>query len=346
MQENSHPFVFKGKSGEFFKIWIVNIMLSIITLGIYSAWAKVRNRRYFYSNTLLMNMPFDYLADPIKILKGRLLAFALFMIYILSSMLSPLLQSVIMLGFLPLLPWIIIKAIKFNLYNSAYRNIRFHFDANYLKALWVFIGLPILVALSLGLAFPYFTKQRKKFVIDNSAFGTSQFELSITMGQVYSIFLKTIGIFLLIFLLLATLLWWQILGGNIPTFSLDSPVNLGITGMIIPLSFMLFYIIGYWYWYTNITNLVFNHTTLQQCQFESRLKTTTMCWLYFSNIVAIIFTFGLLIPWAMIRTANYRISSLSIITDTDLDFFIADEAEKASAISEELGGILDIDISL
>src|SRR3954471_6399831 len=50
-----HPFIFSGKGGEYFKIWIVNILLSIVTLGIYSAWAKVRNKQYFYGNTQLAN---------------------------------------------------------------------------------------------------------------------------------------------------------------------------------------------------------------------------------------------------------------------------------------------------
>ncbi len=36
-----HPLNFTGKGSEYFKIWIVNIALSLITLGIYSAWAKV-----------------------------------------------------------------------------------------------------------------------------------------------------------------------------------------------------------------------------------------------------------------------------------------------------------------
>ncbi|RYZ95608.1 MAG: DUF898 family protein, partial [Proteobacteria bacterium] len=30
---------FRGQAGEFFRIWIVNTLLTILTLGIYSAWA-------------------------------------------------------------------------------------------------------------------------------------------------------------------------------------------------------------------------------------------------------------------------------------------------------------------
>lgn len=73
-ESRSLPFKFTGSGGEYFKIWIVNIFLTIITLGIYSAWAKVRNKRYFYSNTQLDGSTFKYLANPLKILQGRIIA--------------------------------------------------------------------------------------------------------------------------------------------------------------------------------------------------------------------------------------------------------------------------------
>jgi uncharacterized membrane protein YjgN (DUF898 family) len=63
-----------GSGLEYFAIWIVNLLLSIITLGIYSAWAKVRREQYFHRNTLLDDHPFEYTGDPLRILLGRVLA--------------------------------------------------------------------------------------------------------------------------------------------------------------------------------------------------------------------------------------------------------------------------------
>ena len=37
-----YPVRFVGTGSEYFRIWIVNLLLTIVTLGIYSAWAKVR----------------------------------------------------------------------------------------------------------------------------------------------------------------------------------------------------------------------------------------------------------------------------------------------------------------
>jgi Zn-dependent protease with chaperone function len=44
---------FTGKGSEYFGIWIVNLLLTILTLGFYSPWAKVRRMHYFYRNTQL-----------------------------------------------------------------------------------------------------------------------------------------------------------------------------------------------------------------------------------------------------------------------------------------------------
>jgi hypothetical protein len=43
---------FTGSGAEYFGIWIVNLLLTILTLGIYSAWAKVRR----YGALILMGV--------------------------------------------------------------------------------------------------------------------------------------------------------------------------------------------------------------------------------------------------------------------------------------------------
>lgn len=346
MQTVSQPFEFHGKAGEFFKIWIVNVMLSIVTLGIYSAWAKVRTKRYFYNNTLLLDTPFDYLADPIKILKGRLLAVGLILIYSAIGMLSPIVETILVLLFVLAMPWIIIKSLKFNLYNSAYRNIRFHFDAKYSRAFEVFVAFPFLIPLTLGLAYPAFVRARKKFIIDHSALGTSSFRMSSTHGQFYVIYLKAIGAMLAGFFVSGLVAGFSagFTSGllNTPQKNIDAiafPIWFSV--IVIPLL-----IATSAYLYTSITNLVINHTQLQQHRFESRLKATEIVWLYLVNTLAIIFSLGLMIPWAKIRTTRYRLSCLSLICDGDLDAFVAGTTEQAEALGEELDEILDLDIGM
>ena len=142
-------FTFSGKTGEFFKIWIVNILLTICTVGIYSAWAKVRTKRYFYGNTSINGNSFAYHANPVSILVARLNVAVLIIAVLIVAVLiadggywlgEGILGNAIYLTFLlfyltflPLfLPWAMVRGFAFNARNSSYRNVRFHFHKKYL----------------------------------------------------------------------------------------------------------------------------------------------------------------------------------------------------------------------
>src|SRR5271167_2635068 len=73
--------IFSGRGAEYFGIWIVNLLLTIITLGIYSAWAKVRRLKYFYRHTELAGSSFDFHGSPTKILIGRAIALLMLLAY-------------------------------------------------------------------------------------------------------------------------------------------------------------------------------------------------------------------------------------------------------------------------
>ena len=127
---NIVPIEFNGSAGEYFKIWIVNVLLTILTLGIYSAWAKVRNKRYFYGNTQLQGSSFEYTAQPLTILKGRMIAAGIIVVYVTAITFYPSTEPLFWLAFLIALPWLVVSSLRFNARNSAYRNVRFDFAAS------------------------------------------------------------------------------------------------------------------------------------------------------------------------------------------------------------------------
>ncbi len=139
------PFEFRGDGKTYFRIWIVNLFLSVITLGIYSAWAKVRSNRYFYSHLYVDDTSFEYLANPVGILLGRTIALALFVGYTLVSKYVPNLTIWFLLSLVPIVPWIVLKSLQFRAWNSAYRNIRFQFHGTYPRALLVAGIYPLLI---------------------------------------------------------------------------------------------------------------------------------------------------------------------------------------------------------
>ncbi|MCG9598469.1 DUF898 domain-containing protein [Vibrio sp. Isolate25] len=150
----TNPVEFRGKGGEFFGIWIVNVLLSIITFGIYSAWAKVRTKRYFYGNTYVDSDNFEYHAQPMQILKGRLVAVAVLGIWAIANAFFPEVSFVLLLVFYVALPWLLWSNARFDAAMTSYRNVHFSFDSS-LKDAYLSLmgrGLGALVAIAIYIA--------------------------------------------------------------------------------------------------------------------------------------------------------------------------------------------------
>lgn len=200
-----HPVLFTGSGTEYAKIYFVNLALSILTLGIYSAWAKVRNKRYFYGNTLLAQSSFEYHASPMQILKGRLLVVGLFILYNVLSGAAPLLAGVFFLGIFALIPWLILKATQFNMRNSSYRQIRFDFKGDVGEMFGLYVILPIASVFTLWLAYPYVAFRQKHYLANRTRFGQSAFTFNGGSKEFFFAYYKAILGVILFFLLLGFL---------------------------------------------------------------------------------------------------------------------------------------------
>lgn len=199
------PIVFTGNGTEYAKIYFVNLALSILTLGIYSAWAKVRNKRYFYGNTILAQSSFEYHALPIQILKGRLLVVGLFVLYNILAGVAPALAGIFFLCVLAALPWLILKATQFNMRNSSYRQIRFDFKGDVGEMFGLYIILPIAAVFTLWLAYPYVAYKQKSYIANRTRFGQSSFSFSGSSKVFFFIYYKAFGGLILFFVLLGFL---------------------------------------------------------------------------------------------------------------------------------------------
>ena len=135
---------FSGSGSAYFRIWIVNLALTILTLGIYSAWAKVRRLQYFYRNTSVAGSSFDFHGDPVAILKGRLIAVALLGGYNLAANFSGAAGVAMFLVLLAVFPWLIQRSLRFKLANASCRGLRFHFAGSVREAYRAFLLWPFL----------------------------------------------------------------------------------------------------------------------------------------------------------------------------------------------------------
>jgi uncharacterized membrane protein YjgN (DUF898 family) len=322
----SLPFKFTGAGGEYFKIWIVNILLTIVTLGIYSAWAKVRNKRYFYSNTDLDGSRFEYLASPINILKGRLIAVAFFAVYSLIGNMVPVLGFALFVVLMLFLPWLVVRSLSFNARNSAYRNIRFNFKGDIKGAFMAFVVWPIAGVLTLGILMPFAVYKQHNYMINGYRYGTAEFEYHAGAREYFMIFLVLFGI--------------GLLGG----------LAAGVSGVLLPLLpgliMLVMYLYLFAYFTVHIKNLNYNNTTLGVNGFTANLELNSYAWLLFTNTLFTVLTLGLYRPWAAVKTAHYMAEHMTFEAQSDLDNFVADEQEQVSALGEEIGEVFDFDIGL
>lgn len=331
------PFRFTGRGGEYFRIWIVNVALSVVTLGIYSAWAKVRRLRYFYGHTSVDGGTFGYHASPIAILKGRLLAYCVVIVFAILSEVAPLAASALYFPLAMVAPIVIVRAFRFRAANSSYRGIRFGFDGMESEAYRVFLFLPLTVPFTIGLAYPFMVKRQREFFVADSRFGRSSFALDLPTARVYGIYVMA-ALVLFTAIVAAAVTAGGELRRDTPEMSASAAMMfLGVYAVFLATA------VGV---RTAFENLVWNHTRLEPHHFESRLKTRTMLWLYASNIVAIIATFGLYVPWARVRLARYRAESLTLVPGGPLVVETALGGAEDAASAAELSEAMDLDFGL
>ena len=342
--------VFSGSAGEYFKIWIVNVALTVVTLGIYSAWAKVRKLRYFYGNTSIEDGHFDYHAKPRAILIGRLIAVGFLLFFYLSSQYVPVLGLLIILLIMLGIPWLMVRSMVFQLRNTSYHGLRFNFQRNYADSFKAFYGGALITVVTLGFGVPTAIYMRNKFAAVNAGYGKTQFAWSGTQGAFYSIVWKSIGLALIGVVAIAIVLV-SMMSALIPQqVPADAGMQPGAPSamftMLITLSFFVFYAAIGIYVQVRLRNYVWNTLTLNDSSFESTLSVRMMLWLYFSNAAAIILSIGLLAPWAQIRMARYRAECMTLSLCDDWHDYKASQDSEGSALGEEIGEAFDVEVDV
>jgi len=344
--QTRYPIEFTASAGEYFRIWIVNLALTIVTIGIYSAWAKVRKKRYFYAHTAIAGEGFEYRGNPIAILKGRLVAVALLAVYSLAGQVSPILQGVFALLFAIVFPWLYVRSLAFNAYNSAYRNIRLSFGGTYREALALMAWCGFVTVITLGFGYPYARAKLTRFTAEHHRYGTAPFALPSVIRTFYGIFLRLIGLTI-------------VFGGAL--FALGAaamaivPVGAprAILVAMMPIGMFALYLMWFSYPRARVGNLIWNNLSIgggasgaPEVRFENRLRARDLAWLYFVNVLALLVTLGLATPWAVVRTMRYRAEKMTLQVTGGLDGFVAAQASEVAAAPEEVGEMFGFDFSI
>jgi uncharacterized membrane protein YjgN (DUF898 family) len=334
-----YPFDFRGDEREYFRIWIVNLALTILTLGIWSAWAKVRTERYFYANTRVADTPFEFLARPLPILKGRIIAFTLFGAYILGSQFSLKLQLSALAVIVLLSPWLIVRGLMFHARYSSWRGLMFRFVPDYGAAYRVYLLVYLLFPFTLGFIFPYIKWRQKTFVVTHHRFGGRPFTFGATGSEFYLPYFIALGMLIGSWIVIGFLFAGMMSGGSAHGPSATWVYT--ITGSVYLVYFLMFVYLA-----SRIVNLTYNNAALEGFRLRSTVRARDLLKLYFFNTFGILLSLGMLIPWAMIRMARYRASRLVLVAPDDLGSFAAEGQGDVSAVGAEIDHVFDLDIGL
>lgn len=290
------------------------MFLTVITLGIYYFWAKVRVRRYLLSESEFEADRFAYHGTGKELLIGFLKAalvfgVPLFFLGIVQGLLTRTPAVKVLLGLLiyaivlVLIPFAIVGARRYRLSRTSWREIRFSFRGRALDFIRLFVTGSLLTGLTLGLYYPFFEVTRHGFLVSHSYFGTRKFDFD---GEGRSLFGSFLAAALLFF----------------PTF-----------GLI-------------WFWYlAKKQRYLWEHTSFGAARFRSTVTGGPLFLLTLGNLVLLVITLGLGWPWVMVRNVRFALRYVTLEGPLDLAG-IQQAAQSATATGEALAGFLDAGLDL
>lgn len=353
-QPLAHPLRFTGSTQGYFRLWLVNLLLSIVTLGVWSAWAKVRTKKYFYGHTLLAGSGFDYDTTGWVILKGRIVAVVVIGLWSVLTTFAPLAAIPMGIALFFGLPWIINRGLRFNARITVWRNVRFDFQGSYGRTLLYFFVLTIPVYLTGLLGLPWLQRARSRYLTDAYRFGTAPFRLEADLGGFYAAYLKT---------LLAALLMLipAVAVGVGLTFALQdsalfddlsSDAAAGITIVAVYAGIFIVSAVAVPYLRAQLLVLTLGGTRLggtssgRQHRFSCTLSPLRYAWICLSNVAAVVVSLGLLMPWATVRLHRYTVEAVTAHAAEDLDGFVDTQDKAAGVISAEIMDLEGISVAL
>ena len=361
-------FIFRGNAREYFGIWIVNVLLTMVTLGIYSAWAKVRRQRYFYGNTYLAGSSFEYHARPMQILVGRIIVLVLLVAYNVELQVFPLVGAAFVLLLFFAIPWFIMRGLRFSARVTSYRNVRFDFVGGYWGAFLAYIVGGMIIYMSAGILAPLASQWMWKYNLGNTRFGDRPVVCDPRVDKLYTQWWAPALIFVGGALVMAVALgfaffyvytaypeWFDPLagletGGTEDEGGFDSGsgispylIILAIYGTLIP--FVLLYVVCSLIYAAGVRNVVFNETVIDgRHSLASNIDRWRYTWISISNFLATLFTLGLARPWAAVRLARYLAGVTGLYATTDLDEFVGSVRDEGGAVGSEYMDVEGFDL--
>ena len=204
----------KGEGGDFFLLNVVNLILTGLTLGIYTFWAKTRVRHYLWAHTEFDGEPFEYTGRGLELFLGALIV-GLFLLPVLwflgfgfealllsgQAVLAVVLQLSLFVGFFFLIGVAEYRARQYQMSRTRWRGIAMSLEGSTMKyAVGVFFRR-ILNVITLGFSTPHLELYQAKQFLGGARFGSGSVTTNYNPKELYRSFLLAYGLAFLIMLI-------------------------------------------------------------------------------------------------------------------------------------------------
>jgi uncharacterized membrane protein YjgN (DUF898 family) len=360
--------VFKGEAVDYFRIWIVCQLLTLLSLGLYAPWARLRKQQYLAQHWQLDGRSFKVEFDPTAKLRGRLLVYGILLMGLALGLLYPYSQPVLIaLAFIPA-PWLLSQSNRFNWQtlslNAEHGVLRFSSwgSAKILKKpLWLLgLGLAVMsVSFSLYgqhlkgwhlliygcillTVFVWLYPQATSHMIfqkfAHAKLGRERFTLRSNPNSIRKHMFG--GVFsggLLVFSL--GLIMVQIFAMFVVTQPDLRAIIVGVTYLMLSVSSLSFA-------RARRLNFVLNRLQVAGLQFRSSLPPFGQAWRSSAYAALGVVTLGLSIPWSTVQYSRWRATQLQVNLEGNwTQFASGDQAVKGGAW-DELAEQFDLDLGL
>lgn len=298
-----------GRGGELFVIFVINVLLKLVTLGVYHFWAKTRVRRYLWTQASVDGEHLEYTGTGDELLLGFLKVVGLMVLLGIGAALLAINLPIVffvVLGIGYVLSPVAVGAglygaNRYKLTRTRLRGIRFGLEGSAWDYGMQFFGYSLLTILTLGLYTPFMRMKLARYTLGNTRFGNARFQFSGKGGDLFGAFFLT----------------WLL---TIPTL-----------GLI-------------WFWYgAREARYRVEHIRIEGVRFKLALSGRRLFWLMLSNLLLLVVTLGLAFPWVLCR--NLRIVLERVSVDGALDYDRILQAQQvSSATGEGLVEALDLGV--
>ena len=343
-------FQYDGSISSLYGVFLLNLLLTVVTLGIFRFWAIARLRRYLWSHTLFEGTRFTYTGLGKELFFGFLLAMLILGLVFSGIALvatalieiSPVLAAVpVVLGYIAmfiLFAGARFAAQRYRLSRTEWRGIRGGMEGSALKygVAWLLYLLATIVTLYQAVPWMQVGLARRR--ISATRFGSAVFGFD---GRASRLYLAWLGTIVAIAVLLAAFgvagyvlleptlapIFAGKLSGRREEMALLKVLPILIAGLL--LFGVLSGLLTTWYWARTI-RLIIGHTTAtipgprgpETLRFSSTVTAGSLLWLVVSNGVIALVTLGFGLPILLHRSARYFARSVFVTGALDAEALV------------------------